>query len=883
MEFMAATSKWELIGRDAELRTLAEAMDDVEVGGAVLYGAPGVGKTRLAHHALEMAWARSLATVSVKANRSASTIPFVALAPLFAYLGLSMELNAGLLPATTQAIHERRGDGRLVLVVDDAQELDDASGALLDHLLQSDDVFIVLTARMGEREVAAIHDMWKDERIIRIQVAPLTDPEVRALAAIALGGPVDSSSLQLLAETCAGNVLFLRELIKGALESGTLEKHKGMWRFTGPIARSARLHDLIEQRLSDVTDDEREALGLVALGEPLELTLLSTVVSAESVESLERRGVLESEQGDLGPEIRFNHPLFGEVVRTHLSPVRRARLSRALADAAESATVPTTCGVLRAAVWRLDGGGEVQPDTTLAAAREAFGREDYELSGRLARMAWDATQSFESVLLLTDSYDRTGRSLEIEEVLVVAYPMATDDAQRAELAIRRSSALFGLAADTSRADQVLAHAADQTVDQTSRRRLECQQATHFLLKGEVTRAIDLLGDVPTEGVDLAFAQASRDLGVALALAGRTGRAVEHTSDALASLDLEDQTHLIPAAGFVVARALALCEAGVLGEADALASAANVVANERRNADAQGWTASALGLIRCTEGQLATAAYYFREAATRFESLGHPGQRWSLGGLALAAGQMGDADGSAAAVTELEAGAPTAVTMMDVSVMRGCAWALVAAGNLSGARDQLLRAVSLAESWGQFAGAAAALHDLLRLGESPVVARQLQEMTSLVDGEMMSARAALARAVIDDDATRAEEATERFVSIGALLFAAESAGLERRLATAAGLSRRAVAAGRKSASLAQQCESPRTPGLVGTQPDAAPMSRREEEIATLAARGQSTRQIAELLCLSTRTVDNHLQRAYYKLGVSSRQELRERLADNVEIS
>jgi DNA-binding CsgD family transcriptional regulator len=55
-----------------------------------------------------------------------------------------------------------------------------------------------------------------------------------------------------------------------------------------------------------------------------------------------------------------------------------------------------------------------------------------------------------------------------------------------------------------------------------------------------------------------------------------------------------------------------------------------------------------------------------------------------------------------------------------------------------------------------------------------------------------------------------------------------------------------------------------------------MSRREEEVAHLAARGHTTRQIADLLCLSTRTVDNHLHRAYSKLGVSSRKELRTRL-------
>jgi DNA-binding NarL/FixJ family response regulator len=53
-----------------------------------------------------------------------------------------------------------------------------------------------------------------------------------------------------------------------------------------------------------------------------------------------------------------------------------------------------------------------------------------------------------------------------------------------------------------------------------------------------------------------------------------------------------------------------------------------------------------------------------------------------------------------------------------------------------------------------------------------------------------------------------------------------------------------------------------------------LSRREREVATLAARGLSSRDIAARLFLSTRTVDNHLQRAYQKLGVDSRTALRD---------
>ena len=871
-------SPWPLVGRQPELRALAEAMDDPNTGGVILFGAAGVGKTRLAHHALEMAGTRGLVTASVKASRSASQIPFGALAPLFAELRLPAELSAGVLRAAADAVHEHRGDGRLVLAVDDAQELDDASGALLDHLLRTGDIFVVLTARLGAREVAAVHDLWKDERITRVEVAPLPDSEVRTLVSVALGGPVEGASLQALVGTCAGNVLFLRELIKGALESGVLEEHQGVWRLTGPIARSPRLHDLIEQRLSGVSEGEREVLELVALGEPLEVSFLSALVATESVESLERRGVLESEPGDHGPEVRFNHPLFGEVVREHLSPIRRARLSRTLADAAETTGVAGTRRMLRAAVWRLDGGGEIQPESTIAAAREAFVSEDYNLSGRLARSVWDATGSFQASLLLADSYDLTGRHSAMEEVVVAAYADAGDDRQRTELVTRRAASLFRSQARSHLADQVLEEAMGAITDPECRRKIVSQRAEHVLLTGDVAQAIGLLGTVLVDGGESVLAPASRNLGVALALAGRTADGIRHTTDALsACLDLEDEGQLTAAAAFVVAQALSLCESGALADAGAMATAAYEASVERRNLDGQAWFASILGLVRCAEGRLAAAGDLFREAASCFERLGHPGQRWGLGGKALAAGQMGDAAASAAALAELDGLAPTAMRMMDVNVMRGRAWALVAAGNLTDAREELRRAVALAESWGQFATAAAALHDLLRLGEGPLVARRLEGLADLVDGELMTSRTTLARAVAESDVDLAAEAADRFESVGALLFAAESATLERRLASEAGLSRRSAAAAARATSLAARCESPRTPAL-DARPEPAPLSLREREVAALAAKGQSSRQIAEQLFVSPRTVDNHLQRVYTKLGVSSRQALHQRLSE-----
>ena len=56
----------------------------------------------------------------------------------------------------------------------------------------------------------------------------------------------------------------------------------------------------------------------------------------------------------------------------------------------------------------------------------------------------------------------------------------------------------------------------------------------------------------------------------------------------------------------------------------------------------------------------------------------------------------------------------------------------------------------------------------------------------------------------------------------------------------------------------------------------PLTTREREVGVLAASGVTSRQIAERLYLSVRTVDNHLQSIYSKLGISSRAELADAL-------
>ena len=102
-------------------------------------------------------------------------------------------------------------------------------------------------------------------------------------------------------------------------------------------------------------------------------------------------------------------------------------------------------------------------------------------------------------------------------------------------------------------------------------------------------------------------------------------------------------------------------------------------------------------------------------------------------------------------------------------------------------------------------------------------------------------------------------------------AAEAADAAAAAHRDAGRQASARAAAARAGLWLARCEGARPPTMLAT-PDAVDLTPREREIALLAAAGSSSREIADRLVVSVRTVDNHLQNAYRKLGVTRRQDL-----------
>jgi DNA-binding CsgD family transcriptional regulator len=63
-----------------------------------------------------------------------------------------------------------------------------------------------------------------------------------------------------------------------------------------------------------------------------------------------------------------------------------------------------------------------------------------------------------------------------------------------------------------------------------------------------------------------------------------------------------------------------------------------------------------------------------------------------------------------------------------------------------------------------------------------------------------------------------------------------------------------------------------PGVAGRRGALESLTDRERSIAVLVAQGRTNRDIAQIMCVSVRTIEGHVYRLYSKLGVSSRSQL-----------
>ncbi|MBT2392237.1 helix-turn-helix domain-containing protein [Streptomyces sp. ISL-1] len=863
------------VGRGEQLELFTKGLTDRRCQGFVVSGSPGVGKSRLAEECLARAAGMGFRVARATASAAAGTVPLGAIAHL---VPAGADLSDPVTGFATVARRLAGRDGRaLVLLIDDIHLLDAVSAVLLRQLMDAGVVRLLGTICSGAPVGDAVEAVCHGDTMWRVELAELDRGDVEELLQAVLGAPVAQGMLWELHAACRGNVLYLRELVTGALDRGALVSDGEIWELAaGPVRGTTRLVELISARLAAAGAEARPLLELLALCEPLSLTDAEQFASPEAVTGLEYAGLVRVRQEGRRTSVALAHPLYGEVLRAGLPVTRRRALLLRQAARVEVRGMRRRTDALHVASWRFAATGTADPAALTEAAALARYAHDYGQARALLQALPEKHHTTATRLMLGETLFELGEPQQAERVLAKAVAGAESEQDELAVTMARTCNLFWGAAEADEALAVNEAARARVTSADALRMLRYCEGSMRIASGEAVRGLELLEDMEEDINDAPYPVAwltgalMKPLG--LELVGRTGDAVAWAERAYAAHATVDQHTLYPhPAVQLISVNHALSSHGRLAEAREVGRRGYAeLARVSSTPVPQIWLAFSLGRTEWLAGHPASARRWYAEAAALARAYHHIRPLGpALSGLAACAAVLGDLE--AAELACAEARNYLWPDVFAAEEYLGRAWLHAARGHVAQARTVLTDAARCARTAGLVSPEALLLTDIARLGGAKKVAGRLAELARRSDGVLTGTGARLAAALAADAPDQLLDVATAFERAGADLLAAEAAAAAAAAWQRAGQARRATAATSLATAIAGRCEDARTALLTAAAPG-APLTDREREVALLAANGTRSKDIADVLHLSVRTVNNHLQHAYAKLGVTTRREL-----------
>ena len=869
--FTPMGNNWPMIERELEFARIRSALGDRSGHcGVVLTGDAGVGKTTLARHAVD---GMKLRVRWVAGTVSARSIPL----GVFAHL-VGPATSSDPVTYLAAARESLLADGHPVIGVDDAHLLDELSATLLHQLAIDRAVHIIATVRSGESVPDAITSLWKDDHVVRVALAPFSKEQSVELVERVLGGRLEGLSADLMWDASGGNALFLRHLVQGAVESGSLREVNNVWQLRGRATITSELASLLESRIDQLDDDVAHVLQLLTLCEPIDLDVLMELAGEQPVERAEDEGLIRIARDGRALTVRYALPLFGEVIRKRLGFASSRRLRGKLVTALRTRPLRTASDRIRLAGLALDSDADAEPELFATAARDSLMLADVSMGEQFARVAVDEGAGVAAASLLARALMWKGLNAESDAVLADYDPAALNDGELLLWGLQRIGNLFWGLGDVGAAGEVLALVRERVTDPVLSQIVDGIASACALFAGDIATAIELSDKVLDASSPLPWATewAVFGGGLARALAGRgdevaaiarRGRSAEKRTDGVLRFP----------AGFGEILALTLT-----GQLPAAQSAADQYVEFSSAGQYLAWALSGThaAAVEVAQGRFPAAAERIEQTMAALAD--QDALSWVFPGrilLAQSYAALGDAGASADVLATARQCAGPAVEVFRHMLEIAQAWQYAAAGMVSTATTHAQKTAGAAAESGQFAIEAEALHAAARFGTSDEqVPDRLAELATRIDGQLAGLYARHARAVVDSDAAALDDCAAGFERIGALLSAADSAAAAASLHERAGARAALAISAANAARLAAHCGGLNTPAMVESA-NPLPLTSREREIANLVAAGLTNREIADRLVVSVRTVEGHIYRACTKLDVGDRAALGALLTDS----
>lgn len=912
----------DVVGRHTDLAAVSLLLDTVPAGvaGLLIEGDAGVGKTTLWRAGVEVARARGYRVLACQPAEAEARLSFAAMADLLdpvladALPDLPAPQRRGLETALLRAEADTPADERAVafgllsalrsvarsvpvlVAVDDWQWLDIASAQVLRFALrrlEDEPVGVLATVRTdagGSGDL--VHDLG-ESRLTLLGLEPLTLAALHHLLVARVGVSLSRRTLLKIHRAAAGNMVFALEIARVlAARAEPLPPGAAL-----PVP--ATLGELVGQRVSALPASTREVLlNASALTQPT-AGLLQAVDERWRPEAV----LAAAERAELvvleGERVRFSHPLIATAVYSNAAPGRRQRLHRRLAQvvtepeerarhlalAADGPSHAVAEALARAAASaRLHGAPDAaaelcelaaeatppdQQETRrrrlFDAAEHLFVAGDRQGARRLlAQILEECSPGLERARALRllaevryndDSFPEAGR------LLRMALPEAGDDPAE------RAAIHFHLA--------YVAHAGEREPVGGEHMRAALAAAEEHGQQGllaEVLAAVTMVEFLLGRGLDEARLQRAlaledvtrrtptptRPSAIHGALMSWTGRPLGARASLegirARLLELGDEAAL-PFLAFVLAPAA--CVRGDLAAAESHGEEGMEAAARVGSDVLRAYALTAASHVDAYAGRIGSAITRAGQAVALFEQVGCRGWvAWPLSVLGFAHLSVDDAAAAADVLRPELRALPTGGVQEPAAVpfVPDAVQSLIMLGDLETAESVLAwfeqRGRSLDRPWVLATGRRC--RGLLRAGH----------------GDLVGALEALDEALgIHQRLPHPVEHARTLLVLGQLQRRAN----QRRNAQATLERARAIFDGVGAAQWARRAGAELS-RLGLHRPAGGGLTPRERQVAENAAAGATNNQIAAALCISPKTVEANLSRAYAKLGISSRAEL-----------
>jgi len=915
------------IGRDRERADLAERVRAASAGAGqvvLVAGEPGVGKTRLAEEAAAGARALGMVCAVGRATDEEGSPPFRLVRQVLRAVGVPDILKTGnagdervdvaarerfrLYDAVTEAIVAAAAPQGLFILFDDVHWADAGTLRLLVHLVRElGDSRVAVVATYRSTETAgnpalsdALAALAREPSAVRLRLAGLTEPEVNEQLNAVTGFAVPQTVATAVHKRTLGNPFFVGEL--GRLladDQMTEEQH---------LPDGVR--DAVRARLGRLTPDCRT---VVCAGAVLGTALDATVLSAATGLNLDAVLAALDEAGAAGivSSAGFSHDLIREAAAQEVVTAQRlalhARTAQCLMDRANAD------GRVAEIAYHLIESLPVGD----AAAAVAWSRRAGDRA--MAQLAWEAAAAWYSRALdaanadeLTAA-DRTAVLIERARAQVRGYDI--DGARRSLLAAADIARATGDGAAIAQAVLVMEGVSDFLWDPVGRS-LATEALAALPRTDSGLRARLLAETVVLESWQMPGDSGPRSL-AALQMAERVGdrRAVvealrarqfacsgpDGTEERLAlgnrllalGVDGDDDAILWGR----LWRFDAYAQLGDMASCSAEADALGVLAARMASPLVRWHATRALATLAAARGRFGEAVALGQQVIDLSRRSGHEGSILpSLGYLLAVRALVGDFDTAAEEAVLRHIDNPVTTGLRGMLAR----WKL-AAGRLAEA-EQIYRGLPRVDQIPPFVRliAATGLIELAAAFGDRDNVEQLYEVllpyahrfvcggvgVILIEGsvELPLGVGAAALGRLDDAEAHLRMAidvnkragmapaalTAQYRLAQVLLQRARRGDGEECAALAATVTAGAGALGMKPL---RQAAAALTPG--GRE---GPLTRREQEIAQLVARGLTSRAIAADLHLSERTVETHVQHILTKLDLANRTQIASWMAD-----